>query len=49
MAQKDVVLTVPYFVPPRRMLNRIRYAVASGIRVKLLVPRNSDVGIADCV
>ena len=49
MAQKDVVLTVPYFVPPRRMLNRLRKAEARGLDIDLLVPRNSDVPLADWV
>ncbi len=47
-AEKDVVLTVPYFVPPRRLLNLLRKS-ASRLKVELLVPRNSDVGIADWV
>lgn len=49
MAEKDVVLTVPYFVPPRRMLNRVKQAEGRGIEVDLLVPRNSDVPIADWI
>ncbi|MGC6582630.1 MAG: phospholipase D-like domain-containing protein [Akkermansiaceae bacterium] len=49
MAKKDVVLTVPYFVPPRRMLNRIKETCASGVKVELLVPGTSDVWIADWI
>jgi len=47
-AVKDVVLTVPYFVPPRRLLSLLR-AIAADKNVELLVPRNSDVGIADWI
>ncbi|MDB4316800.1 phospholipase D-like domain-containing protein, partial [Akkermansiaceae bacterium] len=49
MAEKEGVLTVPYFVPPRRMLNRVKQVEGRGIEVDLLVPRNSDVPTADWV
>lgn len=47
--QEQVSLTMPYFVPPRSMLNRLRALSARGVKVALLVPRNSDVAIADWV
>lgn len=43
----DVMMTVPYFVPPRRVLNVMRERSREGLAVKVLVPRNSDVAIAD--
>jgi len=48
LAKTDVVMTVPYFVPPRRLLNLLRIT-ASEKSVEVLVPKNSDVGIADWV
>ncbi len=45
----DVVMTVPYFVPPRRVLNVMRRRSLEGLQVRLLVPRNSDVAFADWI
>ncbi len=47
-AARDVVLTVPYFVPPRRLLNLMRKSAAER-EIEILVPRNSDVGVADWI
>jgi cardiolipin synthase len=45
----DVVMTVPYFVPPRRVLNGMRKRSREGLQVRVLVPRNSDVVFADWI
>ena len=46
-ARRNVVMTVPYFVPPKRVLDVMRRRSLEGLKVKVLVPKNSDVPIAD--
>ncbi len=46
-AQQDVAMTVPYFVPPKRVLDVMRARSLRGVDVDVLVPRDSDVGLAD--
>jgi len=47
LACRNVVMTVPYFVPPKRVLKVMRRRSLEGLKVKVLVPKNSDVPIAD--
>ncbi len=42
-ARKRVWLTTAYFVPPRRLLWRLVWAVRRGADVRILVPSHSDV------
>jgi cardiolipin synthase len=42
-ARKRVWLTTAYFVPPRRLLWRLVWAVHRGADVRILVPQRSDV------
>ncbi len=48
-AQDLVVMTVPYFVPPKRVLDVMRRRALAGLEVRVLVPRNSDVPFADWI
>ena len=42
-------MTVPYFVPPKRVLDVMRRRSLEGVEIKILVPRNSDVAFADWI
>jgi len=44
-----VAMTVPYFVPPKRVLDVMRRRALEGMEVEVLVPRNSDVPFADWI
>ncbi|MBT8043673.1 MAG: hypothetical protein KJO79_01880, partial [Verrucomicrobiae bacterium] len=46
-AEKSVKMTMPYFVPPKRLRRAIYNARERGIDVSVLLPRDSDGGIVD--
>ena len=46
LAQKYIYITTPYFVPDSHTLQKLREAAKRGVDVRLLVPRNSDMPIA---
>jgi cardiolipin synthase len=46
-SRRRVLLANPYFVPDRGMIRALGQAVARGVDVRLLVPRNSDSQILD--
>ncbi len=41
-AREHVVITTPYFVPDRPLMQALEVAVLRGVRVDLIVPRRSD-------
>ncbi len=45
-AEQQVCLATPYFVPDHRTQKALLSAVRRGVRVRLLVPRSSDVRLA---
>lgn len=45
-AQNSILLTTAYFIPSRRLVERLEAAVARGVKVRLLVPGKSDVPAA---
>ncbi|HOM16695.1 MAG TPA: cardiolipin synthase [Thermoguttaceae bacterium] len=47
MAQKQIVITCPYFVPDEAMLLALRVAAQGGVRVLLVVPRRTDHPMVD--
>lgn len=46
-AQKEILITTPYFIPDLTLKDVLIMAAQSGIKVKLLVPRKSDSYIVD--
>ncbi len=46
-ARHSVKMTMPYFVPPRRLRRSIRRATLRGVQISLLLPRDSDVRVVD--
>jgi cardiolipin synthase len=45
-AQTGILLTTAYFIPSRRLIERLEASVRRGVKVKLLVPGKSDVPAA---
>ena len=46
-AQKSVKMTMPYFVPPKRLRKSLQRATERGVDIAVLVPRDSDVTVVD--
>lgn len=46
-ARYSVKMTMPYFVPPKRLRKSIRRATQRGVKIALLLPRDSDVAVVD--
>ena len=42
MAEKEILITTPYFIPGESLLDALVVAALSGVKVKLLVPDKSD-------
>jgi cardiolipin synthase len=42
MAQEEILITSPYFIPGESVLDALNMALLSGVKVKLLVPDKSD-------
>ncbi len=45
-AQASILLTTAYFIPSRRLIEKLETAVRRGVKVELLVPGKSDVPAA---
>jgi cardiolipin synthase len=45
-ARTSILLTTAYFIPSRRLIERLERAVRRGVKVRLLVPGKSDVPAA---
>ena len=46
-ARHSVRMTMPYFVPPKRLRKSMRRATERGVNIALLLPRDSDVRVVD--
>jgi cardiolipin synthase A/B len=42
LAQKEILITTPYFIPGDNIIDALRIAASSGLSVKLLVPGKAD-------
>ncbi|MDX1472327.1 MAG: cardiolipin synthase, partial [Flavobacteriaceae bacterium] len=47
LAEKEILITTPYFIPGESLMDNILIAANSGVKVKLLVPEKSDSVIVD--
>ena len=47
IADKEILITTPYFIPGETLLDALTVAALSGIKVKLLVPEQSDSKMVD--
>ena len=46
-ARHSVKMTMPYFVPPKRLRKSMLRATQRGVKISLLLPRDSDVRVVD--
>jgi len=46
-ARKSVKMTMPYFAPPKRLRKSMKQAAQRGVKISVLVPRDSDVPSVD--
>ncbi len=47
LAEKELLITSPYFIPGESILNALHVAAMSGVQVKLLVPDKSDSALVN--
>jgi cardiolipin synthase len=47
IAEREILITTPYFIPGETLLDALTVAALSGIKVKLLVPDQSDSNMVD--
>lgn len=47
MAEDEILITTPYFIPGESLLDALNTAAISGVKVKLLVPGKSDSAFID--
>lgn len=47
MAEKEILITTPYFIPGETILDALSVAAISGVKVKILVPGRSDSAFVD--
>lgn len=47
IAQKSIVIATPYFVPHRWLTRALRAAISRGVKVSVILPRETDVWILD--
>jgi cardiolipin synthase len=48
-ARRRVIITTPYFVPDDSLIQAMRLAVLRGVKVELIVPKQSDKRLLDAV
>ena len=48
-AEREIILTTPYFMPPQGVLQRLHQAVERGVRVRVIIPRRCDIWLIDDV
>ncbi len=47
IAENEILITTPYFIPGENVLDAIQMAAISGVKVKILVPGKSDSAFVD--
>lgn len=46
-AKEEILIETPYFIPPMGIRRAVKKALSRGVKVKLIIPRISDIGILD--
>ncbi|MGV8163047.1 MAG: phospholipase D-like domain-containing protein [Candidatus Nanoarchaeia archaeon] len=46
-AKKQIIIETPYFVPDHRFLHTLKDAAERGVKVTLIIPKQSDVKVVD--
>jgi cardiolipin synthase len=47
LAEKELLITTPYFIPGENIMNALHVAALSGVKIKILVPDQSDSRIVN--
>jgi cardiolipin synthase len=47
IAENEILITTPYFIPGESVLDALQIAAISGVKVKILVPGNSDSAVVN--
>src|ERR1700743_1394260 len=47
LAEKELLITTPYFIPGEGIMNALHVAALSGVKVKILVPDKSDSALVN--
>lgn len=47
LAKEEILITTPYFIPGESMMDSLIIAASSGVKIKLLVPGDSDSVLVD--
>ncbi len=45
-AKKEILITTPYFLPNESILNAIKITAKSGVKIKLMIPKKTDIKTA---
>ena len=48
-AEQEIILTTPYFMPPRGVLDHLARATQRGVRISIIIPRRCDIWLIDDV
>lgn len=46
-AEREIILTTPYFMPPPGVLKHLAHAVERGVRIRVILPRRCDIWLID--
>ncbi len=47
LAEKELLITTPYFIPGESIMNALHVAALSGVKIKILVPDKSDSALVN--
>lgn len=48
-AEREIIITTPYFMLPRRLLNIFGRAIERGVRIRVIIPERCDILLLDDV
>ena len=48
-AEREIILTTPYFMPPRGVLEQLSHAIERGVHIRVILPRRCDIWLIDDV
>ena len=46
-AEREIILTTPYFMPPRGVLKQLSHAIERGVHIRVILPRRCDIWLID--
>ena len=48
-AEKEIIITTPYFIPPRHALDTLLRGIERGVRIRVIIPERCDILLLDDV